>query len=536
MATIGVLSYTNQTSIQQNKITGINRNKCTMAANNNNNNTNIVNNNNNNNKINLNTKLTKCDTNKLKPVIKQENGPPSKKQKILPLSETKVNIINSNASITTTAPTAMTRSEKLAKTLKRPLPEIDISSPCRASGGKSKVFPPPMAVARRNARERNRVKQVNNGFAALRERIPEEVAEAFEAQGTGRGANKKLSKVETLRMAVEYIRSLEKILEIDSSASSINTSLVDYQISNESYQMSDTSSVLSTLTPPPSDNISTGSFDEVECLLPDATIIDGHHYVRIPGTNTYQLYESVIGTDDSAILYENDENLEPILDNQTAITLIQPQHQPLHSPIEYAAVSPNLSIDGTTNCYTNNVYSTISTPVHILTPASISPGAYSVEQSSTAGLSPAIHDINSIVPTTTSMEAKVSVKIPSLGDKQKRGQQQLQHTQQTHHHHHNQQQQQQPAQLNFIEIAPNEMQSTLSVINDDGDDSALYLNLNQLTEEQQQQLHQTYEGILSIKTEFKDNDINLSEDEQQQNMLEAINWWNTQNNGQIIHS
>lgn len=73
----------------------------------------------------------------------------------------------------------------------------------------------PVSVARRNARERNRVKQVNNGFSALRDRIPDEVAEIFESHGTGRGSVKKLSKVETLRMAVEYIRSLEQCLVDD---------------------------------------------------------------------------------------------------------------------------------------------------------------------------------------------------------------------------------------------------------------------------------------------------------------------------------
>ncbi|XP_012279964.1 uncharacterized protein LOC105699504 [Orussus abietinus] len=66
--------------------------------------------------------------------------------------------------------------------------------------------PPPVAVARRNARERNRVKQVNNGFATLRQHIPSHVAAGYGDRG------KKLSKVETLRMAVEYIRGLQRLL------------------------------------------------------------------------------------------------------------------------------------------------------------------------------------------------------------------------------------------------------------------------------------------------------------------------------------
>ncbi len=60
--------------------------------------------------------------------------------------------------------------------------------------------PQPAKVARRNARERNRVKQVNNGFEMLREHIP------------GCEQDKKMSKVDTLRHAVEYIRNLQKML------------------------------------------------------------------------------------------------------------------------------------------------------------------------------------------------------------------------------------------------------------------------------------------------------------------------------------
>lgn len=68
----------------------------------------------------------------------------------------------------------------------------------------------PASVARRNARERNRVKQVNNGFAALRQHIPSAVTAALAG---GRGSSRKLSKVDTLRLAVEYIKSLKRLLE-----------------------------------------------------------------------------------------------------------------------------------------------------------------------------------------------------------------------------------------------------------------------------------------------------------------------------------
>merc|ERR1712122_55353 len=54
------------------------------------------------------------------------------------------------------------------------------------------------SVSRRNARERNRVKQVNNGFATLRTHIPH--------------LKSKTSKVDTLRAAVDYIKALRNLM------------------------------------------------------------------------------------------------------------------------------------------------------------------------------------------------------------------------------------------------------------------------------------------------------------------------------------
>ncbi|XP_014229969.1 CAR1 transcription factor-like [Trichogramma pretiosum] len=84
-----------------------------------------------------------------------------------------------------------------------PLPPYD---PARLKKHGKNGQPPPIAVAKRNARERNRVKQVNNGFATLRQHIPSQLSQTYGDRG------KKLSKVETLRMAVEYIRGLQKLL------------------------------------------------------------------------------------------------------------------------------------------------------------------------------------------------------------------------------------------------------------------------------------------------------------------------------------
>lgn len=95
----------------------------------------------------------------------------------------------------------------------------------------------PASVARRNARERNRVKQVNNGFATLRQHIPETVCATLSPQGgaAGRGANKKLSKVDTLRMAVEYIRSLQRTIEDHDMELASNAGSDNNHADNSSY-------------------------------------------------------------------------------------------------------------------------------------------------------------------------------------------------------------------------------------------------------------------------------------------------------------
>lgn len=88
-----------------------------------------------------------------------------------------------------------------------------------------------LSVARRNERERNRVKMVNNGFALLREHLPVEDLQACEQQSgcetpdgslSGTQMNnkqssssskaKKYSKVETLRAAIQRIKMLEELI------------------------------------------------------------------------------------------------------------------------------------------------------------------------------------------------------------------------------------------------------------------------------------------------------------------------------------
>lgn len=59
---------------------------------------------------------------------------------------------------------------------------------------------PPHLVARRNARERRRVEAVNEAFQRLRKRV------------TGEVKQKRLSKVRTLRVAIDYIHKLQTMI------------------------------------------------------------------------------------------------------------------------------------------------------------------------------------------------------------------------------------------------------------------------------------------------------------------------------------
>jgi hypothetical protein len=180
----------------------------------------------------------------------------------------------------------------------------------RVSDGSTKVKPPPgVAVARRNARERNRVKQVNNGFSLLRDHIPLEIAENYEQ--SGRGSAKKLSKVETLKMAVEYIRSLEKLLSFDSSDSMPSSP-------NNSTSFANLSETSLPATPPPESQqpFFYALKPHANLLETEITIVNGQQYVRIPGTNTFQLV-----TPD---LFENEENIHPSPSEFTTIQIHPP--------------------------------------------------------------------------------------------------------------------------------------------------------------------------------------------------------------------
>ncbi|XP_037369576.1 achaete-scute homolog 4 [Talpa occidentalis] len=107
--------------------------------------------------------------------------------------------------------------------MRAPLPRLPAGDPCRVSlrldaacwplaragcaPGRPYLALPlggafePAFLRKRNERERQRVRCVNEGYARLRDHLPRELAD------------KRLSKVETLRAAIGYIRHLQELLE-----------------------------------------------------------------------------------------------------------------------------------------------------------------------------------------------------------------------------------------------------------------------------------------------------------------------------------
>lgn len=69
----------------------------------------------------------------------------------------------------------------------------------------------PATMDRRNARERNRVRFLNMTFDVLRQHLPQKLNGSA---GSGNKAkSKKMSKVDTLRAAIDYIHHLQEMLE-----------------------------------------------------------------------------------------------------------------------------------------------------------------------------------------------------------------------------------------------------------------------------------------------------------------------------------
>ncbi|KAJ8868980.1 hypothetical protein PR048_030521 [Dryococelus australis] len=82
----------------------------------------------------------------------------------------------------------------------------------RSSGSRPKQKPPPLSKYRRktaNARERDRMREINAAFESLRRAVPHSPAESCQSAG------EKLTKITTLRLAMKYIAALSQALQQD---------------------------------------------------------------------------------------------------------------------------------------------------------------------------------------------------------------------------------------------------------------------------------------------------------------------------------
>jgi Helix-loop-helix DNA-binding domain len=100
-------------------------------------------------------------------------------------------------------PTASPPCDPFRPENKIPLPEYEaLGGVLDAFGLASELY---SGVRRRNERERQRVRSVNEGFEKLRSMLPSE--HFFEVT-----SQRRLSKVDVLRAAIEYIRGLQAVL------------------------------------------------------------------------------------------------------------------------------------------------------------------------------------------------------------------------------------------------------------------------------------------------------------------------------------
>ncbi|KAK7456589.1 hypothetical protein BaRGS_00039315, partial [Batillaria attramentaria] len=190
--------------------------------------------------------------------------------------------------------------------------------------------PQPAAMARRNERERNRVKQVNLGFETLRQHVP-----------TGR-KNKKLSKVDTLKEAVRYIKYLQQLLqEADSMSDPDLTAAISDTINILAEMSMDVSSPLP-LTP--ASTVSTSSVPET------TTAVASTNTASISAEDLLQLsavamdVESTMALEQLSQLSQADvkphlslDDIKPHLslaDNQTHLSLADSQPQKRLSPAD----------------------------------------------------------------------------------------------------------------------------------------------------------------------------------------------------------
>ncbi|KAL9880482.1 achaete-scute family bHLH transcription factor scute [Glossina fuscipes fuscipes] len=198
------------------------------------------------------------------------------------------------------------------------------------------------SVLRRNARERNRVKQVNNSFARLRQHIPQTII-ADLTKGGGRGPHKKISKVDTLRIAVEYIRRLQDLLD-DLNGAVITSNNNSVNISNN----------LSYTTSSSNNNVNSTADNN---FINSNTSATSSLSTGINNTSLYYTHST------SGANSNNNSNLQSLLEASNAVQQLNfNQSTTLLSPVSLSSYSPqhNTQLDNDCNSPTSSFNSSLS--------------------------------------------------------------------------------------------------------------------------------------------------------------------------------
>lgn len=112
------------------------------------------------------------------------------------------------------------------RTSSKPMDEESDWRPRGRSKRRPKQKPPPLSKYRRktaNARERSRMREINEAFEALRRAIPH-------LSTSNDSHNEKLTKITTLRLAMKYISALNQVLKEPDLESDGESLLSDYAL------------------------------------------------------------------------------------------------------------------------------------------------------------------------------------------------------------------------------------------------------------------------------------------------------------------
>lgn len=144
---------------------------------------------------------------------------------VLKMAAGNVTVITRSPKTTTNDLQKLNEQTPFAKTSKR---RLEVSNRIeQSSTGRKRYSSKLTGTARRNERERNRVNEVNVGFAKLRDRVPK------------RGRGRKMSKVDILRSASNYINELQSMLdEADAVSAVINIAALSNSLGDDGELMS----------------------------------------------------------------------------------------------------------------------------------------------------------------------------------------------------------------------------------------------------------------------------------------------------------